>query len=141
VSCPYSGTSLSRTFQTPTLRPPEVAPWLLEVAPAVLDVAEPVLVAPAVCCWTRILFWTCLTPETRSAKSSACRLASRLSTVPESVTSQDDTVTSISEASTWGSSPWRPLEVLIEAEKAAASSRYKTIAAHPDTEVVRALQA
>jgi hypothetical protein len=37
--------------------------------------------------------------------------------------------------------PWRPLEVLIEAEKAAASSRYKTIVAHPDTEVVRALRA
>jgi CheY-like chemotaxis protein len=37
--------------------------------------------------------------------------------------------------------PWRPLEVLIEAEKATASSRYKTIVAHPDTEVVRALRA
>jgi CheY-like chemotaxis protein len=37
--------------------------------------------------------------------------------------------------------PWRPLEVLIEAEKAAASSRYKTIVTHPDTEVVRALRA
>ncbi len=37
--------------------------------------------------------------------------------------------------------PWRPLEVLIEAEKAAASSRYETIVSHADTEVVRALRA
>src|SRR3712207_1191216 len=37
--------------------------------------------------------------------------------------------------------PWRPLEVLIEAEKAAASSRYETIVSRTDTEVVRALRA
>jgi CheY-like chemotaxis protein len=37
--------------------------------------------------------------------------------------------------------PWRPLEVLIEAEKAAEASRYETIASRTDTEVVRALRA
>ncbi len=37
--------------------------------------------------------------------------------------------------------PWRALEVLMEAEKAAASSRYETIVSHTDTEVVRALRA
>src|SRR5215218_10357396 len=33
--------------------------------------------------WTRRLFCTCLTPETRSAMSSARRFASRLSTEPD----------------------------------------------------------
>ena len=47
--------------------------------------------------------------------SSARRLASRLSTVPESVTSQDDTLTSISEASTKGSSLRPIVHVLADA--------------------------
>ena len=47
---------------------------------------------------------TCFTPETRSAQSSARRLASRLSTVPVSVTSQLATCTSMCDASTKGSS-------------------------------------
>jgi CheY-like chemotaxis protein len=37
--------------------------------------------------------------------------------------------------------PWLALDVLIEAEKAVASSRYKTIVSHTDTEVVSALRA
>ena len=37
--------------------------------------------------------------------------------------------------------PWRALEVLMEAEKAAASSRYETIVSHTGTEVVRVLRA
>jgi CheY-like chemotaxis protein len=37
--------------------------------------------------------------------------------------------------------PWRPLEVLIEAEKAAEASRYETIVSRTDPEVVRALRA
>src|SRR5215213_10822539 len=35
--------------------------------------------------------------------------------------------------------PWLALDVLIEAERAVASSRYKTIVSHTDTEVVGAL--
>ena len=37
--------------------------------------------------------------------------------------------------------PWRALEVLMEAEKAAASSRYETIVSHTDTTVGRVLRA
>jgi hypothetical protein len=55
------------------------------------------------------LFCTWLTPETLSATSSARRRALRLSTVPLSVTSPLLTVTSISEASTYGSSDSRSL--------------------------------
>jgi CheY-like chemotaxis protein len=37
--------------------------------------------------------------------------------------------------------PWLALDVLIEAEKAAASSRYETIVSRRDTKVIRALRA
>jgi CheY-like chemotaxis protein len=37
--------------------------------------------------------------------------------------------------------PWRPLEVLIEAEKAAEATRYETIVSRTDTEMMRALRA
>jgi CheY-like chemotaxis protein len=37
--------------------------------------------------------------------------------------------------------PWRALEVLMEAEKAAVSSRYETIVSHVETGVARALRA
>jgi CheY-like chemotaxis protein len=37
--------------------------------------------------------------------------------------------------------PWLALDVLIEAEKAVASSRYKTVVSHTDTGVVRTLWA
>jgi CheY-like chemotaxis protein len=37
--------------------------------------------------------------------------------------------------------PWRALEVLMEAEKAAEESRYETIVSRTDTEAVRALRA
>lgn len=49
--------------------------------------------------WTRRLFCTCLTPEIASAQSSARRFASRLSTVPLSVTSEPLTWTSMFDAS------------------------------------------
>ena len=53
---------------------------------------------------TRRLFCTWFTPLTLSAQSSARRLSSRRSTVPLSVTSPFDTLTSMFEASTDGSS-------------------------------------
>lgn len=56
---------------------------------------------------TRRLFWTCFTPETASARSSAWRLLERLSTVPDSVTSPPLTSTSISDASRCWSSAKR----------------------------------
>ena len=55
-------------------------------------------------CWTRRLFCTCFAPATLSAMSSARRFASRLSTVPVSVISPPETLTSILEASTRQSS-------------------------------------
>jgi hypothetical protein len=79
-------------------------PVTLPLVPA--DPLMPPVVAelPDELCCTRRLFCKLCTPETRSAISSARRFASRLSTVPESVTSQFETWISISEASTNGSS-------------------------------------
>src|SRR5688500_11895969 len=59
-----------------------VVPLVAEDHPLALLSAESRLASA-----TRRLFWTCLTPGTRSTQSSALRLAQRSWTVPLSVTS------------------------------------------------------
>ena len=89
--------------------PPVVPVPLLPAVPAEPAELELPLQEPVVLCRTRRLFCTWRTPETASARSSAWRLAKRLSTVPLRVTSLPETLTSMSEASICGSSVRRSL--------------------------------